>query len=164
MTTESRGFIRRTCAPIGDLRPRGSSPNMKALLRFGSAPSSGSSLSGASASGAPLGQRPTILADSHSSSARSLACWRRYWRKAATRVWSLRKTAYVPLWPALRLGYWGYVMEFVLVPHDELAGLERHLMDWCRECHYPRRPDGRCHPRNRTYCASQPRRVHSVAI
>ena len=37
-TTESRGFIRRTCEPNGDLRPRGSSPNMKALLRFGSAP------------------------------------------------------------------------------------------------------------------------------
>ena len=58
---ESRGFMRRTCEPIGDLRPLGSSPNMKALLRFGSAPSSGLSLSEASASGAPLGQRPTIL-------------------------------------------------------------------------------------------------------
>src|SRR6185312_2402521 len=55
--TASRAFIRRACDPTGHFSPRGSSPYRKALLRAGSAPSSGSSLSGARASGAPLVQR-----------------------------------------------------------------------------------------------------------
>ena len=64
----SRGLARRAWAPTGHLNPRGSSPKPKSLLRRASAPSSGSSWSGARASGAPLCQRPTIFAPSRSSS------------------------------------------------------------------------------------------------
>ena len=73
-------MVRRAWARSGHFRPRGSSAYRKALLRRGSAPSSGSSRSGASTSGAPLGQRPTNFAASTSSSARLLVCARKYWR------------------------------------------------------------------------------------
>ena len=58
---------------------------LKALFRCGSAPSSESSWKGHSASGAPLRQRPIILAASNSSSSEEFEFVLRKRRKSATR-------------------------------------------------------------------------------
>jgi hypothetical protein len=87
-----------------------------------------------------------------------------YWRKAATRMCSLRKTASVPLQPSTSgcgIGAMLWVsLSYLGRTRQPQAAIR---MDWCRECRNPRRPDGLCRPRNRTCCAGQRRPVRAVA-
>ena len=64
----------------------------------------------------------------------------------------------------LGLRDWGDVVELILVPQDELTGLERRFVRiGAGNARYPRRPDGRCHPRNRTCYEGRRQRVRAVA-
>ena len=129
MTTESRGFIRRTCAPNGHLRPRGSSPNMKALLRFGSAPSSRIVLvrgqcQRRTTGPAPddLGGQPLLLGAVLGVLAQVLA------EGGYARVQLAEDCIGAVAAQHLGLRYGGDVVGLVLVAQDELAGLERHFV------------------------------------
>ena len=156
ITTESRGFIRRTCVPIGDLRPRGSSPNMKALLRFGSAPSSGSSFSGVSASGRPTAPAPDDLGGQPLLLGAVFACSRRVLAEGSyARVQLAEDCVCAIAVQHLGLRYMGGCCGSRPRTQDELAGLERHFVGLVPGSQYPRRLDGRCRRRNRTCCVGQ---------
>ena len=88
----SRGLRRRMWLECGHIRPFGSSSKVKSLRRSGSLPSSSSSWSGESTSGAPLRHRPNIFAAIRCCSSGSGLCEARYSLKAPTRLANLRST------------------------------------------------------------------------